>query len=349
MTVMAAVPTATVVVVSRDRWSLAPATLDRLLSRTDRRHPVVLVDGRAPRRVAAAFDRTVKSGRVQVVRRNRFLASNEARNLGADGARTEWVAFVENDTELSDGWLDTLLASGEALEAASVYPAYLEPGPYGPTVHGIGADLDVGGPAGARYLREQQHHSRRLWREVGAEVVAVKRVQSEPHALVIRRELLERMGGLDEGLLSWFDHTDLALHHERLGAAAWFVPEVTCVYLTPPPVSLTDLPSFLLRWSEDWYQRSLEHLCAVWGLDRHDREWNKHAVFRTTVRRSVLTRSRLVNAVIDRAAKPIERLVTRRWDTGRELQSTVARAREQHTAVRDVGLDLGAEHGIDRQ
>lgn len=315
---MACAPTATVVVVSRDRWSLASATLGMLLARTDRRHPVVVIDGGAPKRVAAGFDRTAASGRVQVIRRNRFLASNEARNLGADGARTEWLAFVENDTELSDGWLDTLLAAGEALDAASVYPAYLEPGRYGPTVHGIGADLDVGGPAGATYIRERQHHSHRLWREVATEVGPVERLQSEPHALVIRRELLERLGGLDEGLLSWFDHTDLALHHRRLDAAAWFVPEVTCIYRTPPPVFLTDLPSFLLRWGEDWYRRSLERLCAVWGLDAHDCEWEKHAAYRTSVRRGVLTRWRYVNAAIDRAAKPIEHLVTRRWDARRE-------------------------------
>jgi GT2 family glycosyltransferase len=318
MTLVTSAPTATVVVVSRDRWSLAPTTLDRLLASTDSRHPVVVVDGGSPKRVSVAFDRAVASGRVGVVRRNRFLASNEARNLGADGSRTEWIAFVENDTELSDGWLETLLAAGESRGAASVYPAYLEAGPNGARVHGIGADLDVGGPAGARFIRERQHHSGRLWRDVVDEVVPVERVQAEPHALVIRRELLERLCGLDEGLLSWFDHTDLALHHRQLGATSWFVPEVTCLYRSPPPVAFSDLSSFVLRWGEDWYTRSLDRLCAAWGLDRHDCEWDKHAAYRTSVRRSVLTRWRYMNAVIDRAAKPVERLVTRAWDARRE-------------------------------
>src|SRR5437899_11816887 len=142
---MAAAPTATVIVVSRDRWSLAPATLDLLLARTDPQYPVIVVDGRAPRPVAAAFDRLAASGRIHIARRGRYLASNEARNVGADGVRTEWVAFVENDAVLSDGWLDQLLGVGEARGAASVYPAYLEQGRNGPIVHGIGADLEVGG------------------------------------------------------------------------------------------------------------------------------------------------------------------------------------------------------------
>jgi GT2 family glycosyltransferase len=314
---MAAGLTATVIVVSRDRWSLAPRTLDLLLARTDPRHPIVVVDGRAPRTVAAGFDRLAASGRIRVARRDRFLASNEARNVGADGARTEWIAFVENDAVLSDGWLDALLEAGEARGAASVYPAYLERGRNGPTVHGLGADLDVAGPVGARHLREHQLHLGRAWRDVATEVAPAARVQAEPHAIAIRREVLEQMGGLDEAILSWFDHTDLALHHQRLGAVSWFVPDVTCLYLAPPPVAYNDLANFLLRWGGDWFDRSLDHLCEVWGLDRHDSEWDMHARYRTSVRRNVLTGWSRLNAVIDRAVVPVERFVAHRWDTRR--------------------------------
>ena len=236
--------------------------------------------------------------------------------MGADGARTEWIAFVENDVVLDEGWLDTLLAAGEAHGAQSAYPVYLQDSPNGELVHGLGADLDVSEAGSVRHIREHQHELNRPWREVAAAVRPVERVQSEYHAVAVRRELLERMGGLDEGLLSWFDHTDLALHHQRLGAAAWLVPEVTCRYLAPPPVSLTDVPSFLLRWSEDWYERSLDRLCRAWDLDPDDSEWAMHAQYRTDVRRSVLTRWSRVNAAIDRAAVPAERLVEW-WNTRR--------------------------------
>ncbi len=314
---MAPEPAATVVVVSRDRWSLASETLGLLLARTDPRHPVVVVDGRAPRRLRVELDRYAASGRVRVARRNRFLGSNEARNIGADGATTEWVAFVENDAVLSDGWLEKLLALGESRNAASVFPAYLERQPDGPIVHGIGADLEVGERAGVRYLREHQHHLGRRWEDVAGEVQPVARVQSEPHALAIRREVLEEMGGLDEALLSWFDHTDLALHHRERGLASWFAPHVTCTYLAPPPVAFEDVPSFLLRWGRDWYERSLDHLCRVWRLDRHSAEWSHHATYRRTVRRGAMTRWPRVNAVIDRAVVPAEWLAERWNDRAR--------------------------------
>src|SRR4029077_20093621 len=112
---------------------------------------------------------------ISVNRRDRFLASNEARNVGADGAQTEWIAVVENDVVLSDGWLDTLLAAGEARDVASVYPAYLGRGRTGPLVHGLGADLDSDAPVGAQHLRERQLHIGRPWAEVSSDLVPAAR------------------------------------------------------------------------------------------------------------------------------------------------------------------------------
>jgi GT2 family glycosyltransferase len=310
-------PSATVVVVSRDRWSLAPATLATLLERTDVRHPVVVVDGAAPTPVAAAFDRLAAEGRVRVVRRGRFLAGNEARNVGADRARTEWVAFVENDTVLSAGWLERLLTVGEAEDAASAYPAYVQPEARGAVVHGLGADVEVVGPEGAAVLREHHTGIGSLWRDVADHLVASSRVQAEPHAIVIRREFLEQIGGFDEGLLGWFDHTDLGLHHRRHGVESWCVPDVTCLYLAPPPVAFRDVPTFALRWGSDWYDRSLTHLCETWGLDRHDGGWDEHERYRREVRRAALGPWSKLGPVAERAMTTVEHAATRRWDARR--------------------------------
>ena len=310
-------PTATVVVVCRDRWSLAPETLHALVARTDPRHPIVVIDARAPRPVGAVFDRLAAIGRIGIARRPRVLGGNEARNVGAEGARTEWLAFVENDVVVSDGWLDVLLALGERTGAASVYPAFLEPADPDPVVHGLGCDLELGGPEGRRFLRERQHHLRRPWSEVAGDVHPVARVQAEPHVLAMRREFLDAMGGFDEALLGWFDHTDVGLHHLRLGAESWLAPDTTCLYRPPPPVAWSDLPSFSLRWGRDWFDRSLEHLCTTWGLDPSDEEWQTHERYRRDVRRGVFTRWSRVSAAVDRAIAPLDHAVAQRWDAHR--------------------------------
>jgi hypothetical protein len=302
-------------VVSRDRWAPAPKSLELLLARTDERYPVVVVDGGAPGAVAAAFDRAATSGRVRIVRRPRFLAGNEARNLGADGASTEWLAFVENDSILSDGWLDELLKVGEASAAASVYPAYLLVRQHGLEVHGLGCDLEVSGPEGAQVIRETQAFEwGQRWNAIARELHPAPRLQGEPHAWVVRREVLERMGGFDEHLLGWFDHLDFALQHRALGLTAWFVPTATCIYMPPPPLALRDVPTFALRWSTDWLIRSRDRICASWGFDPHGPRWSASNDYRLRTLSSLLTGRPRIDAAILRAAVPAQRYNARRWD-----------------------------------
>ena len=148
-------PTATIVVVCRDRWSLrsrrstpcspGPTRATKSWSSTPAR-----------RAVGAAFDRLAAVGRIRLIRRPRFLAGNEARNVGADAVRTDWIVFVENDVVPSDGWLDALLAVGQRAGAASVYPAYLEPRARhrGSTASD---PIELGGPDGRRFLHEHQY------------------------------------------------------------------------------------------------------------------------------------------------------------------------------------------------
>jgi hypothetical protein len=312
-------------VVSRDRWAPAPRSLELLLARTDERHPVVVVDGAAPRAVAAAFDRAAASGRVRVARRSRFLPGNEARNLGADGATTEWLAFVENDSILSDGWLDELLEFGETSAAPSVYPAYLWSRPQGLEVHGLGCDLEVSGPEGAQLISERGFGWRRRWNDIAGELHPVPRLQGEPHAWVVRREVLERMGGFDEHLLGWFDHLDFALQHRALGLTPWFVPMATCIYVPPPPLALRDVPTFALRWSSDWLIRSRDRICASWGLDPDGPRWSASNAYRLRTLGSLLTRWPRIDAAILRAAAPAERYNARRWHRLRCDDDTLVR------------------------
>jgi len=199
----------------------------------------------------------------------------------------------------------------------------LWPRPNGLEVHGLGCDLELSGPEGAQVIRERGFGWRRHWDDIAGELEPVPRLQGEPHAWVVRREVLERMGGFDEQLLGWFDHVDFALQHRALGLTAWFVPTATCIYVPPPPLAARDVRTFALRWSADWLIRSRDRICASWGFDPQGPRWSHSNDYRVRTLSSLLTGRPRIDTAILRAVAPAQRYNARRWDRLRRNEEAV--------------------------
>ena len=128
------------VVVPRERFSTAIESLRSVLDHTEPPYELVYVDGNSPRAVRRAIQRLADEHGFHIIRSDRFLYGNEARNLGAAGVDTEFVAFVENDVLVTPGWLDALVRCADQTGAAAVGPLTLERNP---------ADADDAGVMGA--------------------------------------------------------------------------------------------------------------------------------------------------------------------------------------------------------
>jgi hypothetical protein len=50
-------------------------------------------------------------------------------------------------------------------------------------------------------------------------------------SMIIRREVIEAIGPLDEGLYTYFDDIDFCLNARRAGWQTWFVPESRVIHL----------------------------------------------------------------------------------------------------------------------
>jgi hypothetical protein len=109
------------------------------------------------------------------------------RNAGWRAATSDHVAFTDDDCEPAPGWLDALLAEGADLVAGPVQP-------------------------------HPEDHATGLW----ARTVRASEPGFYPGCnLLVRRELLEKVGGFDESLHGGED-TDLAWRvREAGGTAAW--------------------------------------------------------------------------------------------------------------------------------
>lgn len=89
---------------------------------------------------------------------------------------------------------------------------------------------------------------------------------AEFHCMLARAELFERLGPLDEQLLSVREHQDLCLTVLADGGSVYFEPTAVVTVIPPPPLAWSDFPYFMLRWSEDWAVASLRHFNEKWGL-----------------------------------------------------------------------------------
>ena len=59
-------------------------------------------------------------------------------------------------------------------------------------------------------------------------------------------------------------------HGGAAGGEVYLEPDSIVTYVPPPPLTKTDLPYFLLRWSHAWNLTSVERFRAKWNLDAND-------------------------------------------------------------------------------
>ncbi len=68
------------------------------------------------------------------------------------------------------------------------------------------------------------------------------------------------------------------------GGSVYLEPESVITYLTPPPLALSDLPYFMLRWSHSWNTATLHHFQSKWKLAENDRFVADHRQWLSTHR-----------------------------------------------------------------
>jgi glycosyltransferase involved in cell wall biosynthesis len=265
---------ATVVIVPRERYGEAEASLANILEEVKAQHAdLVYISGRAPRALLEAVDSQAARHGFRHIQVDRILAPNEARNIGVRAATTPYVVFVDNDVFGAPGWLAALVDCAEATGADVITPLTC----HGPRLH------EVIHQAGGEFAPDpqaffQQPHGRRVILEVmnhqDARVseIALARTETqlcEFHCVLARRSVFDRLGPLDEGLLATKEHLDFCMTVIRAGGKVMFEPKSVLTYVFPnrhSPMQVRDWPFFLVRWSPEWQRRSLRRFQEKWGL-----------------------------------------------------------------------------------
>jgi len=264
----------TIVVTTRDRFTLARESLVSLLENTPAPFNLIYVlPADAPRGERRWLSDMARQHNFVVVEASRPTTPAEARNLGLAQASTEYVAFAENDVVFEKGWLAALVACADETGAEVVAPLTCEGRPVHTLVHHVGAPVEADGtfPTTARGERDfsEEFHLQGARREQLADRLTRRRTQwPEMHCFLTRRALFDRIGGFDPDVVSK-EYLDFAWSVRAGGGEIWFEPNAVVTFLVPSaadPVTLKDLSYFLLRWSPAWQAASHDKLQTKWAL-----------------------------------------------------------------------------------
>lgn len=260
-------PQVTIVVVPRERFSCTQRSLENIYEYTTLPFSLVYVDGNSPSDVQHYLQAQAQVKQFSLIRTDHYLYPNQARNLGLAHVKTKYVVFVDNDVVVSPGWMEALVACAEETDAAVVGPLTCQYEPIHEEIHFAGGEshvfLDIND---RRRLREKMYKQGRQVTELRPTLERHQTELAEFHCVLVRAEILDRIGNLDEKMLNTKEHLDFCMSVSEAGGKVYFEPASLITYVPGPPLKWSDLHYYMLRWSNAWTLASLHHFRDKWSL-----------------------------------------------------------------------------------
>jgi GT2 family glycosyltransferase len=260
---MTETPSVTIVVVPRDHFCDTQESLESLYAHPGVEFSLIYVDGGSPPRVKEYLERAAAAREFRLIRTERYLSPNHARNIGARGVATKYIIFVDNDVIAAPNWLAPLVDCAEKTGAAIVSPLTFERRPVHTILHFAGGRASI--DAKTTQAGVERHMVDMIFSERAPPSSEITEC-AEFHAMLVRTESLHQLGGLDEKFLSSRENIDFCMAIRAAGGTIYLEPGSKITYLPPERLRLSDLPFFVLRWSDAWDRSSFHRLRDKWAL-----------------------------------------------------------------------------------
>ena len=259
-------PLATIAFVPREVFCTTRRSLESVFERTTEPFELICVDGGSPPEVQAYLEQAARRYDFTLLRTEHYLTPTQARNLAAARVQTPYVVFVDNDVSVSQGWLEPLINCAEETRAWVVGPLYFEHTPED-RLHMAGGVCEIRTDAnGDRYYFERHNHAHQLISNVDEPLVRHETELVEYHTVLVSMRFFQKLGPLDEQILSHAEHADLCLTVRQEGERVFLEPASRITYIPPRRLEPEDREFFFLRWSEAWCEASLQRFIEKWDL-----------------------------------------------------------------------------------
>jgi Glycosyl transferase family 2 len=259
-------PLSTIIMVPREAFASTPESVTNVCQHAENGARMLVVDAGAPRPLQRRLEALAALHDFALLRIDRYLTPNQARNLAMQHVTTPYAIFVDNDVRVSSGWLEAMERCAAETGAAVVTPMTITVELGRSVVHQMGGDAHITERDGRRTLQNSHLHQGDA-PEDHASTTRRATEESEFHCALVDTSWLHKLGGLDEELYSLFEHTDLCMHIRAAGGSVWFEPTSIVSYGRPRFIDRHDRRYYVLRWCEDWNARSGKRFQSVWHLD----------------------------------------------------------------------------------
>ena len=258
-------PQITVIVSPRERFSVVRRSLESLYEDPGVPFQLIYVESGFPRSLKRHLSAESRQRGFRLIEAPPYVTPNEARNLAIPEVSTEYIAFVDNDCVFAPGWLAALLRCAKETGADIVSPVICFGDPVFSIIHFAGGDAAFFLENGRRIFRERHRRSDGNLADIRRTLVRGPSELAEFHCMLVRRDVFDRFGLLDEGLTSISEHIDLCLKVREGGGVVMFEPDSVVSYLSAPRIRFNELPYFLFRWSEELARDSEIHFLRKWN------------------------------------------------------------------------------------
>jgi GT2 family glycosyltransferase len=265
----------TVVVAPREQFRVTHPALESIFAHTEVPYRLIYVDGGSPPPVRRYLKLRSRQRGFTLLRTEHHLSPMEARDLALPHVDTEYVCFIDNDVLVTRGWLDRLVRCADETEAWAVGPLYCNGALSQELIHMAGGEAHIREENGRRAFFEEHRFPRRRIREVRAQLRREPTELVEFHCKLLRREFYDKFGPQDPRYLSCGESLDLCLQLRQAGYPIYIEPAAVVSNLHPPPFEWSDLPFYVLRWSDAWNRVSLRCFREHWDLPPDD-GWIRH-------------------------------------------------------------------------
>lgn len=264
----------TIIIVPRERFNFTKHSLENVYEHTKLPFKLVYVDGNSPKHIKIYLESQSRQKGFRLIRTDRYLTPNQARNLGLCEVKSKYVLFMDNDVLVTPSWLETLIQCAEETGAWLVGPLYLDGRPELHIIHGLRGIVHFEEENGRRIFREEHPFKGKRLDDLPIPLERELCELLEFHCMLVRTEVFTRFGILDEKLLSLREHHDLCLTVQEAGGSIYFEPNAVVSYVAPKSIVWSDLAYFMLRWSEAWNLASIRHFYEKWNLDMDENSIN---------------------------------------------------------------------------